>query len=93
MPAFATRSGLPNSTINLATGASAAMPWANGGAVLSELGSVQLELARPPFVQHRVRVQGSAAMPCANGGAVLSELGSVQLELTRPPHFQFRVMI
>ena len=48
MPAFATRSGLPNSTVNLASGASAAMPWANGGAVLSELGSVQLELARPP---------------------------------------------
>lgn len=54
MPAFATRSGLPNSTINLASGASAAMPWANGGAVLSELGSVQLELARPPFFQIRV---------------------------------------
>ena len=47
MPAFATRSGLPNSTLNLASGALAAMPWANGGAVLSELGSVQLELARP----------------------------------------------
>ena len=50
MPAFATRSGLPNSTINLASGASAAMPWANGGAVLSELGSVQLELARRPSI-------------------------------------------
>ena len=55
MPAFATRSGLPNSTINLASGASAAMPWANGGAVLSELGSVQLELARPPSLQFKVR--------------------------------------
>ena len=48
MPAFSTPSGLPNSTINLATGASSAMPWANGGAVLSELGSVQLELVCPP---------------------------------------------
>ncbi|KAK9845755.1 hypothetical protein WJX81_001541 [Elliptochloris bilobata] len=46
MPAFATPTGLPNSTINLATGESAAMAWANGGAVLSELGSVQLELVR-----------------------------------------------
>ena len=47
MPAFATRTGLPNSTVNLGTGRSAASPWTNGGAVLSELGSVQLELVRP----------------------------------------------
>ncbi|KAK9909409.1 hypothetical protein WJX75_001817 [Coccomyxa subellipsoidea] len=45
MPAFDTPTGIPRGTINLGTQASAATSWAGGanGAVLSELGSVQME--------------------------------------------------
>lgn len=44
MPAFDTPTGIPRGTINLGTQASAATSWAGGanGAVLSELGSVQV---------------------------------------------------
>ena len=48
LPAFNTATGFPRGFVNLATGVSSSAGWAGDGrsSVLSELGTVQLELLR-----------------------------------------------
>ncbi|CAI5439365.1 unnamed protein product [Caenorhabditis angaria] len=43
LPAFETSTGIPNALINVQSGRSKTYNWANGKAILSEYGSIQLE--------------------------------------------------
>ncbi len=44
MPAFSTSTGIPRASINLATGAASNPGWTGGACILSEMGTMQVEL-------------------------------------------------